>query len=252
MCASKLPNTYPDIYMTLADTFVYVTMTNPKTNLQLPPTPLTQTMLLIHLNYHETQHTIHNRHLTSQPFQRPMKKTLTKHQNWKTTTRETTPIPVIHDIPIITATKPALETLDKTSQPTENTQTENDTESETDQQSDIDTDTGTEMETETDTTTKSPTLNSYEKKENLPERQIHTLYWRGYVNFEGSMKKRYKLYPNQFYRIITDQNEQETYYKKNKHGGYYKYKDLQNDIRQKSRYFDIDRQINITVRKKKT
>ena len=83
---------------------------------------------------------------------------------------------MIHDIPIITATKPALETLDKTFQPTENTQTENDTESETDQQSDIDTDTGTEMETETDTTTKSPTLNSYEKKENLPERQIHTLY----------------------------------------------------------------------------
>ena len=63
------------------------------------------------------------------------------------------------------------------------------------------TETETEMEKETDTetetaTTKPPTLNSYEKMVYSPERQRHILHWRGYVNFEGKMKKRYELYPN--------------------------------------------------------
>ena len=52
--ASNSPNIYPDIYINLADTSVYATMTNPWTNLPSLPTSLTQTTLLIHRNYHET------------------------------------------------------------------------------------------------------------------------------------------------------------------------------------------------------
>ena len=124
----------------------------------------------------------------------------------------------------------------------------------TDQQTDTDTETETEteMDTETETTTtKRPTLNSYQKVAYSPERQRHTFYWRGYVNFEGKMKKRYELYPNQLYRVITDKNEIEIYYKKDESVGYYQYKDIQNEIRQKSRYFDMYRQKDIILRKEK-
>ena len=69
------------------------------------------------------------------------------------------------------------------------------------------TETKTEAESETDTeketTVKPPTLNSYEKIVYSPEGQRHILYWRGYANFEGKMKKRHELYPNQHYRVIT-------------------------------------------------
>ena len=107
------------------------------------------------------------------------------------------------------------------------------------------TETKTETETETDTetetrSTKPPTLNSYEKMVYSPERQQHILYWRDYVNFEGKMKKRYDLYPNQFYRVITKKynpnlKELETYYEKDESGRYMEYKDIQDDIRQSSR-----------------
>ena len=119
----------------------------------------------------------------------------------------------------------------------------------TDQQTDTDTETETETET---TTTKRPTLNSYEKMVSSLERQIQTLYWRGYVNFEGKMKKRYELYPNQLYRVITDRNELEIYYKKDESGHYSQYNDIQNEIRQANRYFDKDRQKDIIVREEKT
>ena len=159
---------------------------------------------------------------------------------------KTTPIPVTYDTPTIATTKPVVDTTDITTQPTENIQTEN---TMTDQQTDTDTETETETET---TTTKRPTLNSYEKMVSSLERQIHTLYWRGYVNFEGKMKKRYELYPNQLYRVITDRNELEIYCKKDESGHYSQYNDIQNEIRQASRYFDKDRQKDIIIRKEKT
>ena len=54
------------------------------------------------------------------------------------------------------------------------------------------------------------------------------------------MKKRYDLYPNQLYRVITKKynpnlKELETYYEKDESGRYVEYKDIQDDIRQSSR-----------------
>ena len=125
---------------------------------------------------------------------------------------ETTPIPAIHVTPIITATQPIHETTDTRIQPTENTQT--DTETETD------TETKTDTKTKPQVTRTPPTLTPYEKTVYSPERQKHILYWRGYVKWGGRMKKRYDLFPNQLYQIITSQNpnckELDTYYEKNR------------------------------------
>ena len=75
----------------------------------------------------------------------------------------------------------------------------------TDLQPETETKTETESETDTEkeTTIKPPTLNSYKKMVYSLEGQRHILYWGGCVNFEGKMKKRYELYPNQHYRVIT-------------------------------------------------
>ena len=86
-----------------------------------------------------------------------------------------------------------------------------------------------------------------------PERQRHTLYWRGYVNYEGKKKKRYGLYPNQLYRVIIKKDnpnlkELETYYGKDESGRYKEYTDLQKDIKESARYFDIERQTDIIVK----
>ena len=129
---------------------------------------------------------------------------------------ETTPIPTIHDTPIITATQPVLETIDTTPQPTENTQTENDTQTETD------TETETQPKPDTITVRKPkqtrPTLSHYEQTNYSPQRQKHTLYWRGYVEYNGNLKKRYELFPNQLYQVIRQKDpkskEFDTYFKK--------------------------------------
>ena len=55
------------------------------------------------------------------------------------------------------------------------------------------------------------------------------------------MKKRYELYPNQLYQLVTSQDELGTYYEKTESGRYWKYKDIQDEIRQSSRHYDIDR-----------
>ena len=134
-----------------------------------------------------------------------------------------TPRPKTHNqipetTPIITATQPLLENIDTTPQPTENTQTENDTQTETD----------TEIETETQpkpgtiTVRKPkqtrPTLAHYEQTNYSPQRQKHTLYWRGYVEYNGNLKKRYDLFPNQLYQVIRQKDpkskEFDTYFKK--------------------------------------
>lgn len=86
-----------------------------------------------------------------------------------------------------------------------------------------------------------------------PERQRHALYWRGYVNYEGKKKKRYELYPNQLYRVIIKKDnpnlkELETYYEKDESGRYKEYTDLQKDIKESARYFDIERQTDIIVK----
>ena len=100
---------------------------------------------------------------------------------------------------------------------------------------------------------KPPTLHSYEKMVYSPERQRHTLYWRGYDNYEGKKKKIYELYPNQLHRVIIKKDnpnlkELETYYEKDESGRYKEYTDLQKDIKESARYFDIERQTDIIVK----
>ena len=55
-------------------------------------------------------------------------------------------------------------------------------------------------------------------------------------------KKRCNLFPNQLYNVIINRKnpnfkELDTYFKRN----HTEHKDIQNEIRQSSRYFDIDR-----------
>ena len=157
---------------------------------------------------------------------------------------ETTPVPTLHDTPIITTTSQLIhETRDTTIQPTENTQTEtgSQTEIETDTETETDTRTKEDTKTKPQVTRTPPTLTPYEKTVYSSERQKHILYWRGYVEWGGRMKKRYELYPNQLYQLITNQDELDTYYEKTESGRYMNYKDIQDEIRQSSRYYDIDR-----------
>ena len=139
-------------------------------------------------------------------------------------------------------TKPVLNTI--AAQPTENKQTEH---PKTDPQIETETEPQTKTETESDTETKfttrtAPTLTPYEKKVYSPERHKHILYWRGYVTWGGKTKKRYDLFPNQLYNVIINRKnpnfkELDTDFK----GNHTEHKDIQNEIRQSSRYFDIGR-----------
>ena len=162
---------------------------------------------------------------------------------------ETTPIPTIHDTPIITATQPLFETIDTTPQPTENTQTENDTQTETDTETETETETETQPKPDTITVRKTkqtrPTLTHYEQTNYSPQRQKHTLYWRGYVEYNGNLKKRYDLFPNQLYQVIRQKDlkskEFDTYFKKAESELCIEYSDIQNEIRQTSRHYDTYR-----------
>ena len=91
---------------------------------------------------------------------------------------ETSPIPTIHDTPIITATQLALETTDTTPQPTENTQTDNNTQMETDTETETETETETQPKMDKITVQKPkqtrPTLSLYEQTNYSPQRQKHT------------------------------------------------------------------------------
>ena len=69
-------------------------------------------------------------------------------------------------------------------------------------------------QTDTTTTARLPTLSSIEKKTLSPDKQQLVLYWRGQVNFQGKMKKRYNLYPNQLYQVTINPKELEKYFDK--------------------------------------
>ena len=79
------------------------------------------------------------------------------------------------------------------------------------------------------------------QKQTTHHKDKHTLYWRSYVVYNGNLKKRYELFPNQLYQVTIkkDPNSKEfdTYFKKNR----IEYNDIQNEIRQTSKHYDTDK-----------
>ena len=173
-------NTFPDISTNLKDTYALDTTHNRQTP-QLKQITIQMT--------------------------RTSMRTWTKHQDRKHhQIPETTPIPTIHDTPIITATQLVPETTDTTPPPTENTQTDNDTQKDTDTETETETETETQPKTDKITVRKPKqthlTLSHFEQRNYSPQRQKHTLYWRSYVEYNGNREKRYELFPNQLYQVL--------------------------------------------------
>lgn len=80
------------------------------------------------------------------------------------------------------------------------------------------------------------TLSIIEKQILSFDEQQSFQYWTGKVNFGGKMKKRYDLFPNQLYHLISNPKELETYFDDIERGKQIKYKDRQNELRKQNKY----------------
>ena len=109
---------------------------------------------------------------------------------------------------------------------------------------------------------RTPKKEKNKKKKHIlsPEEQTAYLYWRALIKFEGSLKRRHELYPNQLYRHITSKSYKnetaaeaelekifeytiiKTKYGRKKH--YTKYKEEEDFLRQRCRGADLRRTNN--------
>ena len=128
-------------------------------------------------------------------------------------------------------------------------------------------DTETDSDSDSDATQPQLTLTNYEKQTLSLEEQTSYLYWRGLIKFEGSLKRRYSLYPNQLYRHIKRKRyknktpceaELKTIFEyitiKTENGNFFffytSYKQEEDFLRQKCRENDIQRMNNGTINDK--